>query len=384
MYTNERNHERFSENSKLLQASGEEQEYPRKSYFDDDDSAPSESIELQEFTNLSRVDTKKTLIGIAIVIGIAISWVGSTQLAQSTYSADFNAPFSIIWFSTAWMLVVFPLYFLPSFLRGRTITSFYRESEAVFGNQGLQVRTLIRYVGPFCLLWMLTNYCYVRALRVIQAADVTALFSSCNAFVYIFSLIWLKESLGIIKLLAVVLCMGGIVMMAYAEGFEGPNAVGVILSVGAAVGAALYKVWFKRIVRDATLGQVSLFLSCLGLLSTLLLWPIIVIFHYTHYEDFTWGRIPWNYLCGHAVLALVFNFLINFGIAFTYPLFISLGTVLGIPINALTDFIFRGAEFGSYKIVAAFSIVIGFLFMLLPSEFEKNLQAMVCCSSVVP
>lgn len=76
---------------------------------------------------------------------------------------------------------------------------FLRESEAVFGNQGLQVRTLIRYVGPFCLLWMLTNYSYVRALGVIQAADVTALFSSCNAFVYIFSLIWLKESLGIIK-----------------------------------------------------------------------------------------------------------------------------------------------------------------------------------------
>ena len=135
---------------------------------------------------------------------------------------------------------------------------------------------------------------------------------------------------------------------------------------------------------DATLGQVSLFLSCLGLLSTVLLWPIIVIFHYTHYEDLTWGRIPWNYLCGHAVLALVFNFLINFGIAFTYPLFISLGTVLGIPINALTDFVFRGAEFGGYKIVAAFSIVIGFLFMLLPSEFEENLQAIVCCSSVAP
>ena len=31
-------------------------------------------------------------------------------------------------------------------------------------------------------------------------------------------------------------------MMAYAEGFEGPNAAGVILSVAAAIGAALYKV----------------------------------------------------------------------------------------------------------------------------------------------
>ena len=130
---------------------------------------------------------------------------------------------------------------------------------------------------------------------------------------------------------------------------------------------------------DATLGQVSLFLSCLGLLNTLLLWPIVLIFYYTHYEFFNWGNIPWKYLCGNAVLGLIFNFLINFGIAFTYPLFISLGTVLGIPINALTDFLFRGAQFGSCKIVAAFSIVIGFLFMLLPAETEVVLREIICC-----
>lgn len=140
-----------------------------------------------------------------------------------------------------------------------------------------------------------------------------------------------------------------------------------------------FKVWFKRIVGDATLGQVSLFLSCLSLLSTVLFWPLIVIFHYTRWEEFKWEDIPWKYLCGNAVLGMIFNFLINFGIAFTYPLFISLGTVLGIPINAVTDYLFRGAAFGSYKIVAAFSIVIGFLFMLLPKEFEETLQETFCC-----
>ena len=129
---------------------------------------------------------------------------------------------------------------------------------------------------------------------------------------------------------------------------------------------------------DATLGQVSLFLSCLGLLSTVLLWPIVVIFYYSHYEFFKWENIPWKYLCGNAVLGLIFNFLINFGIALTYPLFISLGTVLGIPINALTDFVFRGAQFGSCKIVAALSIVIGFLFMLLPTEIELVLREIIC------
>lgn len=54
-------------------------------------------------------------------------------------------------------------------------------------------------MGPFCLLWVIANYSYVRALGVIRAADVTALFSSCNAFVYVFSLIWLQERLGIVK-----------------------------------------------------------------------------------------------------------------------------------------------------------------------------------------
>ena len=75
----------------------------------------------------------------------------------------------------------------------------FRESEKVFGSQGLHLKSLIKYVGPFCLLWMLTSYSYVRALGVIRAADVTALFSSCNAFVYVFSLIWLWERLSIVK-----------------------------------------------------------------------------------------------------------------------------------------------------------------------------------------
>lgn len=366
--------ESFTEESKLLECD------EKKSRGNADFSGHEMSNSVQEVLPHSpEIDNKKMLIGVLIVIGIAISWVGSTQLAQSAFSADFNAPFLITWFSTSWMSTVFPLYILPSLLRGIRIRSFYRECEAVFGTRGLQLRTVFQYVGPFCLLWMVTNFLYVSALGVIPATDVTALFSSCNAFVYIFSLIWLKEKLAIVKMVAVTTCIGGIVLMAYAEGFKGPNAVGVTLSAGAAVGAALYKVWFKRIVGDATLGQVSLFLSCLGLLNTVLLWPIVLIFYYTHYEFFNWGNIPWKFLCGNAVLGLIFNFLINFGIAFTYPLFISLGTVLGIPINALTDFVFRGAQFGSCKIVAAFSIVIGFLFMLLPAETEVVLREIICC-----
>lgn len=87
-----------------------------------------------------------------------------------------------------WHASAFCLYFLC-----------FRESERVFGSQGLHLSSLLKYVGPFCLLWVIANYSYVRALGVLRAADVSALFSSCNAFVYVFSLIWLQERLGIVQ-----------------------------------------------------------------------------------------------------------------------------------------------------------------------------------------
>ena len=48
--------------------------------------------------------------------------------------------------------------------------------------------------------------------------------------------------LPLIQFFAVALAVGGIVLFSYQEGFGSATAVGVILSVGSAVGAALYKV----------------------------------------------------------------------------------------------------------------------------------------------
>ncbi|KAK3722097.1 hypothetical protein QZH41_019841, partial [Actinostola sp. cb2023] len=252
-------------------------------------------------------------------------------------------------------------------------------SVLVFGQQGLNFVSIATYVLPFCILWMLTNYLYIRALGVINAADVTAIFSCSNAFVYIFSWLWLQERISIIRLSAVFFSIGGIVVMAYAEGFGGPSALGTALSVASAIGAAFYKVFFKKVVGDATASQVSLFLSLLGLLDTVLLWPIIVVFHFTCYELINWSNMPWLYLCGTGLLALIFNFLLNFGIALTYPLFISLGVVLGIPLNALADAIIREKGFGVFKIVAAILIIVGFVLMLIPDQYEDKLREKVCC-----
>lgn len=58
----------------------------------------------------SVMDSRKLFFGFLIVIGIAISWVGSTQFSQSTYSATFFAPLFNVWFSTTWMIICYPVF----------------------------------------------------------------------------------------------------------------------------------------------------------------------------------------------------------------------------------------------------------------------------------
>ena len=87
-----------------------------------------------KFNSASSLSTRrKFTIGLIIVAVIATSWVGSTQTAKSSLSGKFVAPFFLMWFGTAWMMVVFPLTAPIYFLTGR----------GKFNRQGL--RELWRY-----------------------------------------------------------------------------------------------------------------------------------------------------------------------------------------------------------------------------------------------
>ena len=108
---------------------------------------------------------------------------------------------------------------------------------------------------------------------------------------------------------------------------------------------------------------MTLFLSSLGLFSKLFLWPIALTLHLLNAEEIT--NVPWLYLCASSALAVVFNLSINFGIAYTFPLFISIGTLLGIPLNAVVDQVFRDVTILNWKFPATVLIIAGFILMLM-------------------
>lgn len=73
------------------------------------------------------------------------------------------------------------------------LLSLHRECCRFFGDDGLTPRVFFTKVAPFGLLWVLTNYLYLQALRKINTTDASALFCCNKAFVFLLSWIVLRD-----------------------------------------------------------------------------------------------------------------------------------------------------------------------------------------------
>lgn len=113
---------------------------------------------------------------------------------------------------------------------------------------------------------------------------------------------------------------------------------------------------FKKMIGDATYGQVSLFFSLIGLLNAALLWPVCLVLYFSEVEILHWDRLPWMILLSASTLSLgtkqlsvsaphcliilytlpfsVANLLGNLSVAFTYDIFITFGLITAVPVSA--------------------------------------------------
>lgn len=57
----------------------------------------------------------------------------------------------------------------------------------------MSLKVLLKRTAPFSILWTLTNYLYLLALRKLTATDVSALYCCHKAFVFLLSWIVLKD-----------------------------------------------------------------------------------------------------------------------------------------------------------------------------------------------
>lgn len=152
------------------------------------------------------------MISTVVVLLVAGSWACATQFSKSALDVDptrFYAPYSMVWFSTLFMCVCYPVYLgyvavlagrnqkpetsegpLPTTLTTKpskicALRSAHREACQVFGQEsGLKLAlNACQRVLPFLVMWVAANYSYSYALGHISASAASAIMSANTAVV---------------------------------------------------------------------------------------------------------------------------------------------------------------------------------------------------------
>uniref|UniRef100_A0A1B6DFH4 EamA domain-containing protein n=1 Tax=Clastoptera arizonana TaxID=38151 RepID=A0A1B6DFH4_9HEMI len=344
---------------------------------------------------------KKIYYGVCVTVCVTASWVGATHAIkylyfhqpEPRYSSStnkttvvsrkaYNAPFFTTWFCTNFTVLFFPLYMICRLFvtRCQAPTQILSESVQNFREKGFTTARFLTRCSLFCILWVATNYMYIYSLRTLFATDVMTLFATNVACVYLLSWVILHEQFVGVRIVAVILCDTGVALLAYMDGISGHQSTtlsAVVLAAVAAAGSAVYKVLFKKVIGDATYGQVSLFFSLIGLLNATLLWPLCLVLYFTESETLYWDTLPWPALLAASVLSLIANILGNFSVALTYDLFITLGLITAVPVSAALDVVLYGAQFYGMKLAGMILISIGFFLVMFPDNWPDYITRLL-------
>lgn len=352
---------------------------------------------------------RRTTVGFFLMLVICSTWVGVTHLMKWAYRSPgaigaqspngtwiaangssslvsslsvtepFRAPFMATWFFTACYCLFFPVYLC---LRRKEVHKNNTDIDDVwyrlFQGKGLSALHLLTRSFFFCVLWVATNYMLVYALGKLDATAVMALQASSANFVYLLSWVILHEQFVGIRIVAVIMCNTGIALLAYMDGVSRTSTLGgVVLASAAAAGLAVFKVLFKKLIGSVTMCQLSLFLSLVGALNVLILWPVGLTLYLVKAEVLVWTRLPYPQLAGAAVLFMVANVLCNFDIIRNYDTFLKLGIVSAVPVSAVLDVHLYRVVFEGMKLAGILLISVGFLLVLLPDNWPDYITRII-------
>ncbi|KAL5606464.1 hypothetical protein BROUX41_002871 [Berkeleyomyces rouxiae] len=234
---------------------------------------------------------------------------------------------------------------------------------------------LVRTTSVITVALTVAGLTWYIAVNMTTPADLTAIYNCSAFFAYAFSVPLLKEKLRLDKSVAVLIAIGGVLIVAYGGGSNGADAeghsnrfLGNVLIGGGSVLYGLYEVLYKRLAcppEGVSPGRGVIFAntvgSCIGLFTMLVLWFPLPILHMTGIETF---EFPTGYT-GLCVMASVASNAIFSGsflvlISLTSPVLSSVASLLTIFIVAIVDWMLTGIPLGSSSIFGGFLIIIAF------------------------
>lgn len=233
----------------------------------------------------------------------------------------------------------------------------------------------------FCLLWFLANYFVAACLQYTSVASSTILTSTSSVFTLIFGAIFKVEKFTMSKLIAVGASLSGIILISLID-LSGKNnnekhrgdfpektnheiAVGDLLAFLSAVMYGLYAVFMKKRISDETRVDMPVFFGLVGLINVLILWPGLVILHYTGIETFEMpptGTVTLIIIC-NSLFSLVSDMAWAYAVLLTSPIVVTVGLSITIPLSLIGQIVLNNQTVGVWYWIGASIVVASFLFV---------------------
>ncbi|XP_051142345.1 uncharacterized vacuolar membrane protein YML018C-like [Andrographis paniculata] len=231
-----------------------------------------------------------------------------------------------------------------------------------------------------CPFYFLAQLAFNVSLKYTTVTSNTILSSSSSLFSFLVALIFLGEKFTWLKLISVLLCMGGTVVVSLGDSEAGTTAVAsnpVLGNILAVLSSAFYAIYVTLLRRklpdedDSVQGHVSMaqFLGFLGLFNVLLFLPVAVVINFAKIEPFsTVNRKQISLIVGKGLFDNVLSdFLWAKAVLLTTTTVATAGLSIQVPLAAIVDTL-KGNAPNLMDCIGGAAILLGFTGINIPTD----------------
>ncbi|XP_010274907.1 PREDICTED: solute carrier family 35 member F5-like isoform X1 [Nelumbo nucifera] len=246
--------------------------------------------------------------------------------------------------------------------------------------RGRWTRTRVAKVSLLiCPFWFLAQLCFNLSLKFTTVTSNTILSSSSSLFTFVVSLLFLGEKFTWVKLISVLLCMGGTIIVSLGDSKMGLSAVATNPLLGdtlALVSAGFYAIYITLIRKmmpddDDNGDHVSMaeFLGFVGLFNLIIFLPVALVLNFTKLEPFhalTWNQF--GLIVGKGLLDnVISDYLWAKAVLLTTTTVATAGLSIQVPLAALIDTL-KGNAPRPMDYLGAAAVMVGFAGINIPSD----------------
>lgn len=240
------------------------------------------------------------------------------------------------------------------------------------------------------------------SLDLMPVAINGAIYRSTMVFVFILSILFLKEVIVFLKLVALALCVAGVVVVGignYQSDDSAKNEVlGYVLVLVSSFLYACYEVsihtttsrttdhddilqvGYRRWIGEANVHGILLINSMMGFVVLVGLWFLIPVFWATGVEpSVTFDYDIVLFLLANAGFVVSYYLLYTFGMTATSPLYMNTTGLVGMPMAAVADWLLKGKHFAPLTLGGMALVTLGVLAINIHVFCKKQYQRFAAC-----